>query len=248
MIEQVSKNDIDLYHFPQVSETENIRKNLAIERSIEEGCDIILDVDQVYVRQGKTPLEALTACFPKESPPSFTRRPIEFPQKSSHLFASEDSEESIKYRSRRSHSTVSYLQREPHPPTRRRLSSIRQTSLGNGSCFIKPSVNLGSTTLSPPQPRRLSDTRRLSEDFRTKKRSVRINDESFDEGEESVVAATQASQIASIKLSPSSSPSSSPEDNQPGPSGTRRLSSLTPVPERTSIESASSEDGHNQPT
>ncbi|GAB6018998.1 hypothetical protein CHUAL_000631 [Chamberlinius hualienensis] len=36
----------------EVSETENIRKNLAIERMIVEGCDILLDVNQVFVRQG----------------------------------------------------------------------------------------------------------------------------------------------------------------------------------------------------
>ena len=36
----------------EVSETENIRKNLAIERIIEGGCDILLDVNQVFVRQG----------------------------------------------------------------------------------------------------------------------------------------------------------------------------------------------------
>ena len=35
-----------------MSETENIRKNLAIERMIVEGCDILLDVNQVFVRQG----------------------------------------------------------------------------------------------------------------------------------------------------------------------------------------------------
>ena len=38
----------------EVSETENIRKNLAIESMIEEGCDILLDVNQMFVRQGKT--------------------------------------------------------------------------------------------------------------------------------------------------------------------------------------------------
>ena len=38
--------------FFQVSETENIRKNLAIERMIVEGCDILLDVNQMFVRQG----------------------------------------------------------------------------------------------------------------------------------------------------------------------------------------------------
>ena len=36
----------------EVSETENIRKNLAIESMIEEGCDILLDVNQMFVRQG----------------------------------------------------------------------------------------------------------------------------------------------------------------------------------------------------
>ncbi|KAK2169257.1 hypothetical protein NP493_1191g02015 [Ridgeia piscesae] len=36
----------------EVSETENIRKNLAIERMIVEGCDILLDVTQTFVRQG----------------------------------------------------------------------------------------------------------------------------------------------------------------------------------------------------
>lgn len=36
----------------EVSETENIRKNLAIERMISDGCDILLDANQVFVRQG----------------------------------------------------------------------------------------------------------------------------------------------------------------------------------------------------
>lgn len=49
-------------HFPsiyfrqmhdEVSETENLRKNLAVERMIVEGCDILLDVNQVFVRQGE---------------------------------------------------------------------------------------------------------------------------------------------------------------------------------------------------
>lgn len=37
----------------EVSETENIRKNLAIERMIVEGCEILLDTSQTFVRQGK---------------------------------------------------------------------------------------------------------------------------------------------------------------------------------------------------
>ncbi|XP_043192498.1 ras-specific guanine nucleotide-releasing factor 2-like [Amphibalanus amphitrite] len=46
-LEQLSRQMHD-----EVSETENIRKNLAIERMIVEGCDILLDVNQVFVRQG----------------------------------------------------------------------------------------------------------------------------------------------------------------------------------------------------
>lgn len=37
----------------EVSDTENIRKNLSIERMIVEGCDILLDTSQTFVRQGK---------------------------------------------------------------------------------------------------------------------------------------------------------------------------------------------------
>uniref|UniRef100_A0A4X2LPY0 Ras protein specific guanine nucleotide releasing factor 2 n=1 Tax=Vombatus ursinus TaxID=29139 RepID=A0A4X2LPY0_VOMUR len=37
----------------EVSDTENIRKNLAIERMIVEGCDILLDTSQTFIRQGK---------------------------------------------------------------------------------------------------------------------------------------------------------------------------------------------------
>uniref|UniRef100_A0A3B5PSZ9 Ras protein specific guanine nucleotide releasing factor 2 n=1 Tax=Xiphophorus maculatus TaxID=8083 RepID=A0A3B5PSZ9_XIPMA len=36
----------------EVSDTENIRKNLAIERMIDKGCDILLDTSQTFVRQG----------------------------------------------------------------------------------------------------------------------------------------------------------------------------------------------------
>lgn len=38
----------------EVSDTENIRKNLAIERMIVEGCDILLDTSQTFIRQGET--------------------------------------------------------------------------------------------------------------------------------------------------------------------------------------------------
>lgn len=40
----------------EVSETENIRKNLAIERMIVEGCEILLDTSQTFVRQGNSHL------------------------------------------------------------------------------------------------------------------------------------------------------------------------------------------------
>ena len=42
--------DLSRQMHDEVSETENIRKNLAIERMIIEGCDILLDVNQVFVR------------------------------------------------------------------------------------------------------------------------------------------------------------------------------------------------------
>ena len=53
----------------EVSETEHIRANLAIERSIAEGCDVLLDVNQVLCRQGKetermsTALNGRKKCF-----------------------------------------------------------------------------------------------------------------------------------------------------------------------------------------
>ena len=37
----------------EVSETENIRKNLSIERLFADGCDLLLDSNQVFIRQGK---------------------------------------------------------------------------------------------------------------------------------------------------------------------------------------------------
>lgn len=50
---------INIRSIVQVSETENLRKNLAVERMIIEGCDILLDVNQVFIRQG----EAKTAFY-----------------------------------------------------------------------------------------------------------------------------------------------------------------------------------------
>lgn len=44
--------DLSRQMHDEVSETENLRKNLAIERMIVEGCDILLDVNQIFVRQG----------------------------------------------------------------------------------------------------------------------------------------------------------------------------------------------------
>lgn len=55
----------------EVSDTENIRKNLAIERMIVEGCDILLDTSQTFVRQGGAPPPA---CDP--SPPPATPRSL----------------------------------------------------------------------------------------------------------------------------------------------------------------------------
>ncbi|XP_043564174.1 ras-specific guanine nucleotide-releasing factor 2 isoform X1 [Chiloscyllium plagiosum] len=44
--------DLSRVMHDEVSDTENIRKNLAIERTIVEGCDILLDASQTFVRQG----------------------------------------------------------------------------------------------------------------------------------------------------------------------------------------------------
>ncbi|KAG5880599.1 hypothetical protein JTB14_026570 [Gonioctena quinquepunctata] len=72
--------DLSRQMHDEVSETENLRKNLAVERIIVEGCDILLDVNQVFVRQGsliqlptdkppksklgfKTEKEAVRQCF-----------------------------------------------------------------------------------------------------------------------------------------------------------------------------------------
>lgn len=49
----------------EVSETENIRKNLAIERMIIEGCEILLDTSQTFVRQGMASLP----CVPTQPQP-----------------------------------------------------------------------------------------------------------------------------------------------------------------------------------
>jgi RhoGEF domain len=46
--------DLSRQMHDEVSETENLRKNLAVERMIVEGCDILLDVNQVFVRQGNS--------------------------------------------------------------------------------------------------------------------------------------------------------------------------------------------------
>lgn len=61
----------------EVSDTENIRKNLAIERTIVEGCDILLDTSQTFVRQGELPclisppvtLRSLLPAPPPRHPP-----------------------------------------------------------------------------------------------------------------------------------------------------------------------------------
>ncbi|RXM91190.1 Ras-specific guanine nucleotide-releasing factor 1 [Acipenser ruthenus] len=51
----------------EVSETENIRKNLAIERMIVEGCEILLDTSQTFVRQGNGVI-SLIDCTLMEEP------------------------------------------------------------------------------------------------------------------------------------------------------------------------------------
>ena len=44
----------------EVSETENIRQNLVIERLFQDGCQLILDSEEVFIKEGKVP------CFVRE--------------------------------------------------------------------------------------------------------------------------------------------------------------------------------------
>ena len=205
---------------------------------IVEGCDILLDVNQVFVRQGKkqTGLEdTFRSCFPKDTAPSFPRRSVDFPQKSSHIFTSEDSEENMKYRSQRSNSTVSYLQREPPPKTRRRLSSLRQSSLGNGSSFPKQNFNVynAQAPLSPPLNSRNLECRRLSEGFRGNlKKNLKMGNDSFDEGEENEVSSANERVLRRGSCS-------SLERNVLSPD-IQEEKCLTPVHENMSLESGSS--------
>ena len=59
----------------EVSETENIRKNLAIERMIIEGCEILLDTSQTFVRQGMASLPSLPHPTPARWAPTAGGRP-----------------------------------------------------------------------------------------------------------------------------------------------------------------------------
>ena len=54
----------------EVSETENIRKNLAIERMIIEGCEILLDTSQTFVRQGTVSASTALPCALRAEPRS----------------------------------------------------------------------------------------------------------------------------------------------------------------------------------
>lgn len=54
--------DLSRQMHDEVSETENLRKNLAIERMIVEGCDILLDVNQIFVRQGTADCNYVFKC------------------------------------------------------------------------------------------------------------------------------------------------------------------------------------------
>ncbi|CAL4068246.1 unnamed protein product, partial [Meganyctiphanes norvegica] len=251
--------DLSRQMHDEVSETENIRKNLAIERMIVEGCDILLDVNQMFVRQGKK--TSLSSCFPKDAVPSFPRRSIDFPRKNTDLLSSEDSEDvGATPRSQRSHSTISYMSREQQLAavgTRRRLSSLRQSSLGSagcnaGSAIVRQTLSLGASPLSPPQ-QTIDGNRRASDVPRIRKKSVRISDESFDECEELAVSGSGSNVkencVENVNQTTSSTPESSPEDD--GDINARKLdkkplgvshSGLTPVEERNSLDSSGGED------
>lgn len=56
---------------------ENIRKNLAIERMITEGCEILLDTSQTFVRQGAWPQEpSVPGCHQSLCPLLVTLSPL----------------------------------------------------------------------------------------------------------------------------------------------------------------------------
>ena len=144
-----------------MSETENIRNNLAIERMITEGCDILLDVNQMFVRQGK---KNSFSCFTSDPVvQNFPRRSIDFPRMQCELLINEDNEDRGKPRAQRSCSTVSCLSREQLVTLgRRRLSSIRPYSLEKSG--VQLGSQLGSSTVIPvsindgsePEGRRMS--------------------------------------------------------------------------------------------
>ena len=50
----------------EVSETENIRRNLSIERQFAEGCEELLDVEQIFIRQGTLILQFQFFSFSKK--------------------------------------------------------------------------------------------------------------------------------------------------------------------------------------
>lgn len=124
---------------------------------IVEGCDILLDVNQMFVRQGKkaSSSNTLSSCFPKDPIPHFPRMSIDFPRKTTDLFTNEDSEEKTNMpRSQRSHSTVSCLAREQQLAaigSRRRLSSLRHNSLVSTTgiaSFLSTSLTTSNKTAS----------------------------------------------------------------------------------------------------
>ena len=246
---------------------------------IVEGCEILLDVNQMFVRQGKKPTvpAALSSCFPKEAVPQFPRRSIDFPRKSTDLFTNEDGEEQTP-RSQRSHSTVSYLSREQQLAAlsgRRRLSSLRQSSLGNtaitgvsttGSCTpgnSASSSNIPVTTgaagatgasivrhtlnlgTSPLSP---SQTPTVPD--RRGSDVPRIRKKSVRISDESFdeceeLAASGAAR--SSVFSPEQTPSSSPENIQGGSTHWTRAVDLAPVEERISVDSGNSEEPNIRP-
>lgn len=66
--------DLSRQMHDEVSETENLRKNLAVERMIVEGCDILLDVNQVFVRQGKFSTNWFESLIKISQPKKFSKK------------------------------------------------------------------------------------------------------------------------------------------------------------------------------
>ena len=95
--------------------------------------------------------------------------------------------------------------------------------------MVRHTLSLGASPLSPPHP---DSGRRASDVPRIRKKSVRISDESFDECEELAASGSAVQAVPSV-FTPSATPNSSPEEADEDV----KAAGLTPVEERSSLDS-----------